>query len=102
MKSFNRNIQTLDNKTGQIIKQQIQTIICNHERFKGCYNWIQHHSAAGRRSQEFSFMFSFRLGGVHYKVWQSLEISCKNFYFKTLVKLDGEKKTIRALKKLVE
>ena len=101
MKNFNRNLQTLESKTGQEVKSQIETILANAEKFKGCYFWNNTGNAAARRAQEFIHEFYFFMSGKKYEVSQELIISCKNFYFKTTVLVDGEKKTVAAIKKLV-
>ena len=101
MKSFNRNLKSLDNKTGRQIKSQIKEILRNKEHYAKCYFWTPRGNAAQRRQEEFEIDFSFVLDGKKYEISQSLSISCRNFYFSTEILVDGEKKNITALKKLV-
>jgi hypothetical protein len=102
MKRFNRNLKSLENKTGKKIKSYIQTILDNKKKYKDCYFWIPPCNANSRRQQEFKTEFSFLLNSQRYEVHQSLDLSCKNFYFATTVKVEGQNKNITALKKLMK
>ena len=102
MKNFNRNLKSLNNKTGQKIKNQINIIIDNANQYKSCYFWTNTGNAADRRRQEFDVNFNFIFNGKKYEIAQSLAISCKNFYFKNSVAIDGKKSNITPLKNLLK
>jgi len=96
-----RKLKSLDNKTGEKIKTAINEVLKNSEKYKKCYFWSNTGSASSRRREEFDNRLIFTLKGRKYKVFQSLDISCKNFYFATSVEIDGNRSNIRALKSLV-
>ena len=97
-----RKIKTLDNKTGTKIKKDLDMFIKNYEKYKNCFFWGSTGSASYRRSQEFNNAIEFNVADKEYYVRQCLEISCKNFYFKTIVMVDGQKKDVRVIKKLLK
>ena len=98
---YNRKLKNLDNKTGEKIKRTIQEIIDNKEKYKNCYFWRPPMSAVQRREKEFEIIIEFFLNNKKYKVLQNMTLSCKNYYFKTTVMVDGLQKTITAIKKLI-
>jgi len=100
-KIYNRKLKNLNNKTGEKIKRTIQEIIDNKEKYKNCYFWNPPMTATQRRNQEFNNELEFFLNGKEYKVLQNMTLSCKNYYFKTTVMVDGLQKTITAIKKLI-
>ena len=61
MTTFNRELKSLNNKTGKKIVSELNIIIDEHEKYKNCYNWTVKGNAAGRRSQEFENILSFIL-----------------------------------------
>lgn len=75
--------------------------IKTHEKYKSCYFWRAPANASQRRKEEFHDAYQFRLAGVVYDIYQGLEISCSNYYYTLSVHVDGDKKDIRALKKLI-
>ena len=80
-------------------KQKIREAIQTHAKYKNCYFWEVNTNASRRRSQEFDNSFVFSRKGAKYEVRQILEVSCKNYYFSTMIFVDGIKKDIRAIKK---
>jgi len=96
-----RKIKTLNNKTGGKIKKDLSMFIKNYEKYKNCFFWGSTGNASYRRKQEFDNAIEFNVAEQEYYVRQCLEISCKNFYFKTIVMVDGQKKDIRTIKKLL-
>ena len=98
---INRNLKTLENKTGSKIKAELNNIIEIHQKYKNCFFWSPPMTAAGRRKIEFENELSFILKDKKYEVKQELNCSCKNMYFSTKIFVDGKKKDIRSLKKLI-
>jgi len=99
---YNRNLKSLDNKTGKRITDMISKFVSTHEKYKNCYFWKNTGNANQRRKQEFNDRLEFILNGVKYDWRQSLEISCKNFYYTSQIFMDGTKKDIRIFKKLIK
>ena len=97
-----RNLKTLNNKTGTKIKAKLSDILATHEKYKKCYFWAPNTNAAGRRQQEFDENFSFMVANKLYEINQSLDISCKNFYYRLDIRIDGNKKNVTCIKKLVK
>ena len=79
------------------------SVLDRHERFSGSYFWTPPANASGRRRMELdnSETLRFRFGGEEYSVEQSVDCSCKNIYYRLLVTVDGKKKDVRAIRKLV-
>jgi len=96
-----RNLKTLNNKTGTKIKAKLSDILSTHEKYKKCYFWTVNNNAAGRRSQEFDENFSFMIDDQLFEINQSLNISCKNFYYRLEIRIDGNKKNVTCIKKLL-
>jgi hypothetical protein len=88
------------------LRSTINNTLDTHERYSGCYFWINTGNAASRRREEKNFAESNPPYEVKVKqgtisVTHSLDISCKNFYYSLEILLDGEKKDVRTLKKLI-
>ena len=96
-----RNLKSLDNKTGKRIITELKSILDNHEKYQGCYFWTQTGNAASRRRQEFDYSLSFIFDSVKFEINQSLDISCKNFYYRLNIEKNGKKSNIKSLKNLV-
>ena len=96
-----RNLKTLNNKTGTKIKAKLSDVLATHEKYKKCYFWKPNTHAAGRRQQEFDENFSFMVANKLYEINQSLDISCKNFYYRLDIRIDGNKKNVTCIKKLL-
>ncbi len=98
-----RKLKTLNNKTGNGIKKRIAEILNTHENMKNCYFWSPPGNASGRRryEEQRENSLSFNLAGKAYDIIQECSCSCKNIYFSTNIRIDGEKKDIRSLKRLI-
>ena len=99
--TINRNLKTLENKTGSKIKRQLTEMLDNHEKYKNTYFWSPPINASGRRAMEFNESIEFVLNGKKYSWKQDLSCSCRNVYWKSSVHVDGNKKNIRVIKKLI-
>ncbi len=98
---FARKLKTLENKTGQKIKNHIKLLIENHDKYKKSYFWNPPANASGRRSMEFSENLEFIINGETYIINQDLECSCSNVYWSNNITVNGSKKNITCLKKLI-
>ena len=98
---FKRNLKSLQNKTGEKIVRELNVVIDNHEKYQGCYFWINTGNAANRRRQEFDYNLSFIFNGIKHEINQSLDISCKNFYYRLNIEKNGKKSNVRAIKNLI-
>ena len=101
MRSFNRELKTLNNKTGDCIKFQIREVIEQHDRYSKAFFWTPKMNASQRRKEEFDDSFEFILSGEKVSIEQTLRISCQNYYYSLKVYVNGKKKDVRVLKKLV-
>ena len=74
-----------------------------HEKMKGCYFWDPPSSAPQRRKmeEERSKLLEFVFEGKHYLLDQETICSCKNVYYSLAVYVDGRKKDVRTLRKLI-
>ena len=75
--------------------------INTHEKYRNCFFWRVPASSSQRRKEEFHDAYQFRLAGIVYDVQQALELSSRNYYYSLSIHVDGKKKDIRALKKLI-
>jgi hypothetical protein len=96
-----RNLKSLNNKTGNEIKNQINKMMDNHDKYKNCYFWKNTGNAANRRRQEFSDELIFTLNDVEYKWVQDLSISCRNFYWTSSIYKNGKKSNIKIIQNLI-
>ena len=85
------------------LKSTLRLILSIHGDMQGCYFWSPPCSAHQRRSYEAarSNRVHFLLNGVEYEIDQSTDCSCKNIYYSLRVMVDGKKKDVRAIKKLL-
>ena len=74
----------------------------NHQQYHNTYFWNPPGHASARRKMDFDTEFVFIYHGVKYELRQSLSCSCKNVYFSSKVYVDGIKKNIRTVKKLID
>ena len=83
--------------------REIVQIIDRHEKFKSAYFWTPPASARGRRQleQDNTVDLQFAFDGKTYEIEQEIRCSCRNVYYSLRVTVDGERKNIRALKKLI-
>jgi len=85
-------------------KTEINSIIEQHNKFKGSYFWTPPGNAAMRRDYEDKYSrypYKFKKNNSVYEITQEVSCTCKNIYYNFNVLVDGSKKDIRALKKLV-
>lgn len=80
----------------------VTSAIKRHEKYRNCYFWKPPSTASQRRQAEFDEGFEFLLNGVKWEIDQSLQVSCNNYYYTMHIYIDGQKKNIRSLKKLVK
>ena len=101
MKEFKRNLKSLNNKTGELIKSELNNILAIHDKYKKCYFWTQNGNAASRRRQEFDTLLKFKCNEIEYTISQTLSISCANFYYNCDIRKDGNKSNVTAINKLI-
>jgi len=82
-------------------KERLKEVIDLHERYKGAYFWRPHTHAAQRRAAEWSNRLVFTYGGHEYSISQAYQESCRNCYYTCKIWVDGQKKDIRAVKKIL-
>ena len=84
--------------------RMLEEIISTHERMQGCYFWTPPSSASQRRQYEnrYSNQIRFELNGVDYDIVQATDCSCANIYYTLKIHVDGAKKDVRALRRLVK
>ena len=80
----------------------ITEVISLLDQYSKSFYWKPPSIASQRRKKEFQNCFSFNLNGVVYVIEQSLELSCKNYYYSLVVYVADIKKDIRSLKKLIK
>jgi hypothetical protein len=88
-------------RKGSQVYNWVTSAINTHEKYRNCYFWSTPTNASQRRKEEFDEGFVFILNGVKWEIDQSLYISCNNYYYTMRIYVDGQKKNITALKKLV-
>jgi hypothetical protein len=89
---------------GTKIEKELAEIVEQHEKFKNSYFWNPPTNASGRRQYEKKYSrepVAFEYAGKKYEVIQSVSCSCKNIYYNFGVYVDGEKKTVKAIKSLI-
>ena len=81
----------------------IRGIIDLHADMQGAYFWRPPSSAPQRRAyeRERTHSLTFKVNGVLWEINQVTDCSCKNIYYSLDVRVDGNKKNVRALKKLI-
>jgi len=85
-------------------KQIIQDAINTHEKYKKAYFWHSPSNASGRRAMEDRFEgkdFVLHTANGKIEVEFNFSVSCKNVYYSMSVYLNGEKKNIKLLKKIL-
>ena len=95
-------VKTYKRLKGTNAFRAIEVFLDNHPTYKNSYVWSPPSSASGRRKMEFEFDYSFIFNGKQFDLEQSLTCSCANIYWSSTVYVDGDKKDIRALKKLLK
>lgn len=82
------------------IKRICQDAIRTSERYSGCFFWTNTGNASSRRREELDTEETFQWRGQEITVNQSLSISCKNYYFRSVVLRDGSKSNMSYLKNI--
>lgn len=87
-------------------KKEMQRIIDTNEKYAKAYFWSPSQSADGRRRAERLFAQSnpdvvFIQGDNRIEVSMVYNESCKNCYYSCRIYMNGEKKNISLIKKLV-
>ena len=82
----------------------IRRILEIHDKMRGSFHWRPPCNARQRRimEEENSNQVKLRHKGVVYEVEQDTTCSAKYVYYRCRILVDGVKKDIRALKKLIE
>ncbi len=94
---INRNLKSLDNKTGNRIKMKIDVMLNNHDHWcKSCF-WTPYKNT----DQGFNEYLEFRINGVRIKWEQNLSLSNKIFYWNNDIIADGSRKDIGFIKKII-
>ena len=84
-----------------ITKTELENIVKTHEKYNKSYFWTPKCNAAGRRAAEFDVEYEFEIDGKKYEVRQRYEESCNHCYYSMTIYVNGSKKDIRAIKKLI-
>lgn len=92
-------------KVSAQLKQRIQEVLDTHGKYKNSYFWSSAGNASQRRRNEERFAdnnpdFNIETKDGLVEVVFDYSESCKNIYYSLDIRLDGEKKDIRLLKKI--
>ena len=79
----------------------VEEFLNNHEKYSESFYWSPPKHASGRRKLEFDTKLHFILNDVEYELEQDLTCSCQHFYYSSSIYVNGKKKDIRAIKKLL-
>lgn len=84
--------------------RQMKEISELHAEMKNSYFWSPPSNASRRRRYEEarSNALEFRYNGQHYSIDQDTTCSCNHIYYRLTVLVDGDKKDIRAIRKLIK
>ena len=82
-------------------KIAIEEILKTHDKYKNSYFYTNNGNASDRSRAEriLNGSWSFRLKGKKFEITREVTITCKNFYHKLFIVVDGLEKDIRSLKK---
>lgn len=89
--------------TKKAVRDICEDVISLHENMKNSYFFTPPQSASSRRYYEkkYSREYAFIYDGVEYCFDLCTQCSCKNIYYSAYITVDGIKKDIRAVKKLL-
>ena len=92
------------NIKGNKIEQSLKEILAVHDKFKNVYYWHPAGSASQRRALEkrYDMTFSFRYKDSDYSIERNIYCSCSHTKYRLEISIDGEKKNITAIKKLLK
>ena len=88
-------------RKGMKIRRALEGVIETHGRYRNSYLWKAAGNARQRRQQEFVNHIEFDLNGVIYSIEQEVYTTCRNVCYSLGVWMDGERKTVTAIKHLV-
>jgi len=96
MKTYKRIKNTTAERT-------LRAVLATHDRLRGCYHWRPPSNASGRRRMEsdHSRSLEFSYMGTEYAITQTTDVSCQNVYYRLSVEVDGKRRDIRAVKRLL-
>ena len=94
-----RIIKTL--RRGSFVRKFLEEFAKNHEKYRGSYFWTPPSTASQRRYQEFDHCIVFEYKGDVYELEQSLQFTCRNVYWTSVVYVNEEKRDIRVIRKLL-
>lgn len=90
----------------QITKTELESLLTHWLRFAKCYFWSSPATVSGRRSEEkrSSREVEFQVNGEPVVVKIEIDCTCKNYYCRRSVRVNGDKKAQGAtyLKGLIE
>tara|TARA_R100000664_G_C2659780_1_gene76516 strand:- start:248 stop:547 length:300 start_codon:yes stop_codon:yes gene_type:complete len=97
------NARTYKRIKGTKLMDLLKEMDATHTKFRGCYFWRSPSRAAERRKleQEHTRSVQFFFGGAHYVFEAEVTASCKNVYYSFSAHVDGKKKNITALRRLL-
>jgi len=78
--------------------KNIKTCINQHERHKSSFFWRPPQGASSRRWKEKQETWTMDIGLYAYS--SNVSCSCKNYYYKGLFTVNGEKTTLKTFKRL--
>jgi len=91
----NANVNSVSAKT----KQAIETYLYLTNHFRNSYFWSPPSNAAGRRSYEEKYSFSYSCDGIDIDF--NVSCSCRNIYVSRNVSVNGKKTNATGLKKFL-
>ncbi len=83
--------------------EKLEEMVQHHEYFKKSYFWTPPANSAQRRAYEKnnSVHYEFAHKKKKYEVNLEISCSCQNIYYKANIYVNGERKNIRAIKKVI-
>ena len=89
-------------KTKAGIKRAINDFLEDHKKFRNSYFWVSLAYRNQRENMEFDRLFTFVFREKQYEVRQSVTVSRANVYYSSGIRVDGAKKDVRVLKKVLK
>ncbi len=82
--------------------EMLDEMLDNHEAHKNCYFWTNNGNSAQRRRLERQRAKAniWNWGGRDYVWTQTVQVSCRNYYYYSTITVDGERKDVRVMKHL--
>ena len=88
-------------RKGSFVHSFLIEYLDNHDRYKSSYFWNPPSQSSARRRMEFDHSLIFIYKGKLYDFEQSVGCSCKNVYYSAGIYVNGKKKDIRIIRKLL-